>query len=396
MKPDWTKWRSLVEGKKFVWLLMPPWDNVWTRQNQFVLRLAELGADVLYVEFTNSWITSIKTGDWSKVPLLRKQKPRKMLSNLHVLSLSTQLPGGMRSNAVAAINGKLAASEIKCWIKNQGWDEYYCWCRVPISTFALDHLNPKACIYDITDDYGHFVQDPHVRQLVYRREERLLQKVGQVFLTAERLMNKGNLNGKHIDVIPNGVDYDLFSQVSNEHFAMHPSVASRQKPLIGFVGLTNNWVDFELLKMLGEKWPGQVMMVGPIDKSCELRVKSIPGLIWTGFVKDRAELPRYIKGFDVLIIPFLVNELTSNMNPLKIWEYLASGKPIISVDLPALDPVRDLVDVAPNPVNFVSMVENRIQHWNDGQGPARQVRAAQYSWDVIFDRMMGSLAGCLR
>jgi hypothetical protein len=113
--------------------------------------------------------------------------------------------------------------------------------------------------------------------------------------------------------------------------------------------------------------------------------------VWLDFVPQH-KLPPYIRGFDVCIMPHVVNELRRRSNPLKIWEYLAMGKPFVSVDLPALHPVADLVDTARNADEFVSLVEkNLAQPANPEMIARRQTAARACSWDAIFAGILDQL-----
>ena len=150
-------------------------------------------------------------------------------------------------------------------------------------------------------------------------------------------------------------------------------------------------MDFPLLEMLGQRWPGQVVMVGPIAAEVEARARAIPGIVWTGFV-PQPELPPYLRGFDVCIMPHLTNELRRRSNPLKICEYLAIGKPFVSVDLPAVHPFRGVIDVAADREDFVRLVADNLASSSLPQVvERRQAIARSFSWDRIFETVLGQL-----
>src|SRR5262249_4330298 len=145
---------------KFVWALMPPWDNVWTRQNHFVTRLVGLGAEVLYVENPFAATTLLKQGHWPKLrSTFSERRP-----GLTIMTPPLLAPGAMHSDWIAGFNAARIARGIKEFTQGRGWMNYDCWCRVPLAQALVDHLRPARIFYDVTDDYRHFSRQPRVAQ----------------------------------------------------------------------------------------------------------------------------------------------------------------------------------------------------------------------------------------
>lgn len=380
--------RSL-RGRKFLWLQSPPWDNVWTRQNHFTIRLARLGAEILYVENPSAWGSRLRQKDRAPASGGAGGRIREVRPGLHVLRPAFHLPGSMRSDAIARCNGLLLAAEIRRWIRLRGWSDYTCWCRVPHSLYALKRLQPSVTVYDITDNYELYESRPATRRRVRERERELCARAGLVLISSRELQEEFRARGVESQRIPNGVEYDLFASASQPG-PVHPLVAGLGRPLIGYVGLTSHWMDFQLLAMLGRRWPGRVLMLGPIAPRVEKQARSIPGVVWGGFV-PQTELPPYLRGVDVTIMPHQVNALRRMSNPLKVWEYMATGKPFVSVDLPALDPARSLIAVARDRAHFLELVEEQLTARDGRLARVRQEAARAWSWDAIFARMLGEL-----
>lgn len=384
-----------LSGRRFVWLLAPPWDNVPTRQNHFARRLARLGAEVLYVENPSAWSSVLKQRRWAELPAGKGAAVAEIEPGLHVMRPSLSVPGGKHSDFVAELNGRLIAGQVRAWTRSRGWTGYDCWCRIPYSLFPLRHLDPAQTIYDITDDYELYESSAHARRKVREREEALLERVDHVFITTAELRQKKSIEDASPRVVPNGVEIDLFARASQAG-EVHPLVAAARQPVIGYVGLTSHWMDFELLEMLGRRWPGQIVMLGPIAAQVEARARAVPGIVWGGFVPQHALGP-YLRGFAVCIMPHLVNELRRRSNPLKICEYLATGKPFVSVDLPALNAFRELIDVAHDREEFVALVEKNLQRASEPAMVARRQAAARaFSWDTIFADVLDQLQPRLR
>jgi glycosyltransferase involved in cell wall biosynthesis len=394
-EPSLEIWRPYVEGRHYVWLLAPPWDDVPTRQNHFARRLARLGASVLYVENPPALSSVVKQRRWNQLPLRLAPRVREVEPGLRVMSLAGAIPGMRQSESIAAWNGRQIARQVNQWLRERGAPPFTCWCRVPACIHALRHLDPAFTVYDVTDDYELYEPDVKARARVHERERELIAKSGQVFITAEPLRQKPAIAAANPMLAPNGVEAGLFAQATDGG-PIHPSLRGIEKPIIGYVGLTSHWMDFELLEMLGRRWPGQVVMAGPIAAQVEARARAIPGIIWAGFV-PQPELPPYLRAFAVSIMPHLVNELRRRSNPLKICEYLAMGKPFVSVDLPALQPYREVVDIALDRDDFLRRVAANLHAPPDpAMTDRRRALAQAFSWDRIFEGILQQLHPPLR
>jgi len=394
LAPRLERWRPLVSGQRFVWAMVPRWAGVWTRQQHFTLRLAALGAKILYVEPADSWTGALREGGVRG--LLRAPQIEEVAPGITVLRPRAQPPGSMLSDLPARVGALQIASATKAILRRWGWKDgsYLTWHRIPISLFLLSHLTPSKVVYDITDDYTHFVSDARRKEVVKRREQQLLRRADLVFVTNPSLREPRLPLNPNVHVSLNGVDYELFATAADARTPEHPLLANVSRPRIGFVGFVSDWLDFELVGKMAERWPGRVVMVGPIKPSCVAATQRIPKAVWTGFIKDRNELPALLRGFDVLTIPFQVNELTDNMNPLKIWEYLATGKPIVSTALQSMQLCAGLGAVAKSSAEFLDEIDRNLRDGNSNAS-ARMALAREHSWDNIFDEMMEKLAKLL-
>src|ERR1043166_1115946 len=373
----------------FLWLLSPPWDGVQTRQQHFARRMARLGKHVLYVENPPAFSSALRRGDWRGFAFFRARHCE-VEPGLHVVRPVLSLPGSMRSDAIARLNAQLLSKQLNRWFGRRGWRSYLTWCRVPGSVFSLKHLRPRQVVYDVTDDYALYARHDGERRRTIDRERSLLQAADTVFVTASELLKKPCLQSARPILLPNGVDYELFAAAS--HLGpIHPLIANLKKPTIGYVGLTSYWMDFNLLAKLGRQWPGQVIMIGPIQPQVQSLAKEVAGVIWAGFV-PQPELVPYLRGIDVLIMPHQVNELRKSSNPLKICEYLATGKPFVTIDIPALDPARHLAHIARNHEQFLDFVGKALQQDSAAAKAERQAFARRYSWDKLFKDLMANLA----
>jgi len=158
-------------------------------------------------------------------------------------------------------------------------------------------------------------------------------------------------------------------------------IASLPRPVVGYVGAVSSWLDQELLAAVARAhrdWT--VILIGPVDTGVEL-LKSLPNVYFLG-QKEYSLLPAYVKGFDVTVIPFKINDLTRGVNPVKLYEYLAAGRPVVSTALPEVLPFRPVVSTSLNPVEFVKMVEDELAGDCSEKAASRVQLARRHSWQA--------------
>lgn len=202
--------------------------------------------------------------------------------------------------------------------------------------------NNKLLVYDCQDE--HTLKEDKFIKTAQEIENIFLKKADIVFTIAEYPYKSRLLKNKNTFLVPNGVDFDLFNQADSPHTKIHPELINIPKPIIGYVGHTRSWLDFELLEFLASCEPQiSFVFVGTIEKDIMPEVNSLKkhGNVYFLPWKERKYLPFVIKAFDVCMIPFKYNRFNLSTNPLKYWEYLATGKPILSLKIPDLIAYED-------------------------------------------------------
>jgi glycosyltransferase involved in cell wall biosynthesis len=224
----------------------------------------------------------------------------------------------------------------------------------------------------------------HIAEL----EERLLRKADLVITSAERLReNKAKVNPRTV-LVRHGVDFQHFVKACDAGTAIPEDIASLPKPIIGFFGLVADWVDQEAIIATAKAHPeGSVVIIGKVAPDCDVSaLKAVPNIHMLGR-KTYASLPGYCRAFDVALMPFTVNELTLNANPLKVREYLAAGLPVVSTDIPEVRKVG-LCKMATSTEDFVRKVDECLA---EGPGPNREraERIFHESWEARVEEIRG-------
>jgi len=195
-------------------------------------------------------------------------------------------------------------------------------------------------------------------------EKRLLKKANIVFACSDYLFKKQKKLNKNTHLIPHGVDYESFSKALKD-IKIPEDIKGIKKPIIGFFGLIHKWVDFDLIEEIAEKnkdW--NIVIIGKALVNVS-RLKKHSNIYFLG-QKKYEELPAYCKAFDVAIIPYKINNFAASVNPSKLREYLASGLPVVSTDLPEARKIKE-VKIAKNNGEFIKNIEKSLDIKNKGK-----------------------------
>lgn len=259
----------------------------------------------------------------------------------------------------------------------------------PVFADHVDLVAHDLSCYHIDDDYAFSVQE----QPLDPREVGLMRRVDQVFIHSPALMaRKGSINA-HTEMVPNGVDYQSFAAPVAE-----PSdLAGIPHPRVGYVGVLKEQVDWELMEALARKRPEwSLVFVGPSrltgrDAECWSRLLRLPNVHALGGKAGRA-VPGYVHHLDVCLLSYRVNDYTKYIYPLKLHEYLATGRPVVGSSLPSLVPFRGTITLASSIDEWEVGIADAIAR--TGDEPARAARqrvAADHDWNVLVDRVAATL-----
>jgi glycosyltransferase involved in cell wall biosynthesis len=173
-----------------------------------------------------------------------------------------------------------------------------------------------------------------------------------------------------------------------------PDIQETRHPIAGYVGVLRDWFDFDLVGHLARTMPDiSFVMVGPLDfEFRNAHLRTLPNLRWIGR-REYGEMPRYISAFDVCLIPFLVGKVSQTTNPVKVFEYFALGKPVVSTPMHELLPFRNdgLLRLAGGKDEFASALRDSLA---EPAGETKELRcdvARNHSWRALTELMLSSL-----
>jgi glycosyltransferase involved in cell wall biosynthesis len=237
-------------------------------------------------------------------------------------------------------------------------------------------LKAEILCYHRLDDFA--ILSPKDRPL----ERAIEVKADLLFVVSMPLQEQYARQGRKAILLPNGVDLAHFSQALNEKTEVPKDLASLPSPRIGFVGLVDPlwWVDTELLLALAWARPNwSVVIVGPTEK-WRLPSDVPPNLHLLG-ARPYRSVPCYLKGMDVCLVPFKKNAVTQACSPLKLYEYLAAGRAVVSTPVPDLTFLGSVVRSARSQDEFLAAIEEVLPLAHDPTEQKRRLEvAAQHSW----------------
>ena len=362
-------------------LVPDDWDYVVTLRHQVMQRLAKY-YPVVWVEPARNWREFLNRKGLGSV-MDRWAQP---VPGMDVLTPGARHPLFYKPTwlADATLRSRLTAARNRLRARGAKRIALYLWRDAYAD--ALDLVQHDFSCYHIDDDYRFSDKESPTS----RRELDLLRQVDQVIIHSPALFEKkGSVNPKTA-LIPNGVDFPLFSTPHAEP----ADIASIPHPRIGYAGVIKRQLDLGLLLRLARLRPDwSFVMVGPV-MNVEGKQQELEGLRQLANVyllggKPAHELPAYIQHFDVGLMCYELNDYTRYIYPLKLHEYLASGRPAVSAPISAVLRFTNVVTVAKDDAEWLAAIESALAE-RDPEGTAiraRQEVARKSDWEVLVGQI---------
>ncbi|MGA9187346.1 MAG: glycosyltransferase [Methanosarcina sp.] len=325
------------------------WDALWQRHQQ------------LFTRFPSNW--RILFIEPTSIPVLLMQ-PKRLFArkylNIEIVSLPS-IPLIDRFENLRWINDSFVSLWLRFILRKKNMREpvlFYC---EPRYSTLIGKLQEKMVILDYIDDKLAFSNVPSWMKIYL---DNLIEKANLIFV-ASSYLHKSILKTRtdNVYLIGNGVDVNHFRKAMTD-IPIPEDIAHIKSPIVGYVGALSDWVDFDIIRAISREYPDlSIVLVGPKFPSVKNEVDSLkqcPNIFILG-AKPYEILPNYLKAFDVCIIPFKINELTLSSNPIKFYEYISTGKNVISINLPELIKYQGFVQIASNKTDFLRLVKKSLE-----------------------------------
>lgn len=358
------------------------WDTeLWTNQHHLMSRLARHNR-VLFVESLGLRRPQLAGRDLSRIArrLRRGLAPPRRRDGLSVLSpLVIPLHS---SPLVRVVNARLLPALVGRAARRLALRRPILWSYVPQAEALIDELDPSLVVYHCVDDISaHALIDT---ASFLAAERRFAARADLVLASAPELVRRMRTLSDNVLEAPNVADTELFAQTL-ELGPEDPAIAALSNPRIVFTGaISSVKLDVALLLELARSRRDlQLALVGPVgagDPHTDVsELAAEPNVHMLG-MRAYAELPAVLRGADVGLIPYARNELTDSIFPMKVYEYLAAGLPVVSTPLPALEEVPDVAKAA-DAAGVARLIDEALASDSAEIRAARSAAAMSHSWE---------------
>ncbi len=381
-----------------------PWSNMWKRNQSMTAELARqrLVERLLFLNPEVSLATSpgrirrecrtVRRYSWSQI-LPRRPEPRvTVMTPIHLVPLRGRLP------VLDRIDRHLIQTAV--WRALGGRCPYLLLINTvrPESQELIELLGEDAVlrIFDWSDDFSRFQRDPRGVAEIARLTDALLESVDLVLTVNQPLAEHARRLNPRVQTVINATNMRALPADHQPGPGVRALAATLPGPILGYAGYINEHrVDVELVTELARRHPDwTVLFLGPVFRGFDRRFEGLPNVRFHPPV-PYGELQDYLALFDVCLVPHLDNAHTAGNNPLKLYDYLTTGRPVVSTRIQGLAGFEDLVAVADSPAEFIAAVEQAVAERSAATADRRRAGAAEHHWSIRVAEVAAALAGAL-
>jgi len=362
------------------------WDApLWTNKQHLMSRLATAGVRVLYVDSLGLRRPRVTAADSSRIlRRLRSWRPTARGAAPNVLR-DSPLALPLRGQAAAALNDGLLRARMRRNFRAHRLRAPVLWAYVPTAAALYETSEYSGLVYHCVDRLASY---PGVDADAFDREERRLIELADVTVASSRPLvdHLREQGAENVVYWPNPADTAAFETLVDRP-------RRNVRPVAGFVGAIDPYkLDLELVAAVAARLPDwDIVLVGPREPY-GADVSSLPGNILLPGHLHRAELPDVLAGFDVAVIPYRLNGYTESVFPMKLFEYLAAGLPVVSTRLPSLVGEVEHVRFAEGAYDFAEALVRELETDTPERRRERSTHARSFSWEARTAQALELLA----
>jgi len=291
-----------------------------------------------------------------------------------------------QSEIANAINRQILRMTIRALRAQLGIDKFHLITFLPNTAPYVGTLGEELAFYYCVDEWATF---PGLdREGTLAMERQLLERVDATFTTSLALREKKRRYCRNTFLAPHGVDYAKFASAIEDALPIPADLAALPGPRIGFFGTLRDFLDYDLMAYVAKARPNwSLALIG--QEMCDIGpLKGLPNVHLLG-QKKHDELPAYCKGFDVGLIPYRIDNDVKFINPLKLREYLSAGLPVVSTNMPEVQPYAHLCHIASTGDEMVAAIEQALFEG----GVAARIKRSELMANETWQARVGSILG---
>jgi glycosyltransferase involved in cell wall biosynthesis len=367
----------LISEVGIIALVADDWGKEWMSRHQILSRLAKY-FPLVWLNPAHDWHQTLRK------PAIRDLPDSSFPPGFQVYQAEFWLPKFYRPRWLAAYTFQKRLQRARAMLARRGCKKIILYLWRPEFAESLDMLQADLSCYHIVDEYTFSdVELPNSEQ-----ERDLLRRVDQVFVHTQALLEKkGSLNSC-VSLIPNGVAYDSFANALPEPLQL----SAIPHPRIGYAGYLKKTLDWKLLSELSNKLPNHSFVFVGARKNEEVTIRAVealshrPNIHFLGHVTTD-QMPSFPQHFDVCMMPYLLNDYTNYVYPLKLHEYLASGRPVIATPTRLLKEFKGPIQLCHGIDEWSISISKALQP-EANSAAARELRqslARKHDWDLLVN-----------
>lgn len=386
----------MLVGENLIYFGPEKWEGLWRNRHQLMSRFAKHNL-VLYVEpktylkkARHQWRSgSLRWQDfWQD---LKQNRVKHVKDNLYIYHSPIFLPISGR-HPLDKITWFLWKSFLKLTIQRLGLDKPIVWLSRPDMVNLTTGLNAQLTIYHVVDEYLSYTSNNvETQRWLETREQEMLRSVDIVIVVSENLFQAKKPFNQQTYIVPNAVNYQAYSKVLDNSIRLPSDIRLLPKPVIGYSGLVAARLDLALLQYIAKTYPEwSITLVGLVDnRKCATELnelRKMPNVHFLG-MKQIDQVPNYVRAFDVCLIPYKVDERAQNSSPLKLYDYMAAGKPTVATDFAAAQLFKNLIYIAQSHQGFAHCIEKALAEDDRDLVLERQRIVAENSWEKRVEQI---------
>jgi glycosyltransferase involved in cell wall biosynthesis len=274
------------------------------------------------------------------------------------------------------------------------------WLSQPKMGSLIGQFHERLTIYHVVDEYtAYHGVTTEMASWIRLQEKQLMARVDLVIVVSSTLWEAKRPYNPHTYWVPNGVDLVAFNRALTEK-TPPADLNAIPEPRLVYAGLIGVRLDLTLLLAVARRHPDwSLVFIGQVDdRGCEdelANLQSLPNVHFLG-LKPASVVPRYLLACQVCLLPYRRSEESRHIDPIKLYEGLASGKPIVSTPIPAVLPYGDLIWLASDDSEFEAAVQEALAERDDSRAAQRRSLAAEHTWEKRVEQISTLIQSRLR